>query len=104
MKKKNFGQFIENEIDPAKKRENEIKSIFNMNGLDENLEAMELDIESEMKKFNTKKDQNKGIQSKNINKVTNREIRHMDKVMSHPEFQKDPFAAIRTHLMNNLNE
>lgn len=75
-----------------------------MNSLDQNLEAMELDIESEMQKFNTKKDHNNGIESKQINKVVNKEIRHMDKVMSHPEFQKDPFAAIRTHLMNNINE
>ena len=105
MKKKNFDNFIQNETDPNFREKREIDNIFNMREMDQNLERMELDINSELQKFqNGRKGNNKGVTSKKKNKVSNKEIKHMDKVMNHPEFQKDPFAAIRTHIMNSVDE
>ena len=98
LKRKHFSDFLS-------KREtgDEQKAIFEMKDLGKKLEYMEMDLQAEMAKFQNVRKNKPGVKSNNVQKTSSREILHMSKVISHPGFQADPFVAVKTHLLNNLN-
>ena len=65
------------------------------------LNSIEMDLEKEMKKFQQKK--NNGVSSRKKNRVENKEIKNMGKIMQHDSFQNDPLGTLKMHITNNLS-
>ena len=96
LKKKHFSAYLNKKASSN----NERAPSFNLNSLGEKIQFMELDLESEMNKMREKKI--KGVNPGNIERVSNQEIVHMQKVFNSDIYQKDPLSTIRQHLLNSL--
>ena len=80
LKKKHFRDYLRKKETSKKETAPE----FNLHALGEKMEFMEMDLEAEMAKMREKK--NKGVKPGNIERVSNKEISHMKKVINHEQY------------------